>query len=301
MESDLPNFWVKTIHKLTGLTLFDYKKKVKKITEQCVKEYLKSKKINYRSIELITIRDGMNYRAYDGGSFLVKVNFNNNPPLKLFVKRNTKLKWFCLARPPFKFKGTSHLKDHNYHLHKFIFQQGIKVPRPLFFCKNRRIIITEYIKDLPLKKALKNDCDKTTEIFKRAGRHLGKLHLLNITYRKLKPQHTFINLKSENITFIDCELLTKTGSINDFSNDLRYLSEQLFYSLPKKKALDLYRKVIEGYKEVVNQKTYKEVLFILKKEVKKITRIYLIKKFTFNLILFLNDSLNRISRGYIRI
>jgi len=301
MKSSLHYFWAKVVRELKSLQLLDYKKKVKRVTTECLKEYLGKEKISYQSIELTTVKQGMNYRACDGGSFLVKVRLHNNQALKLFAKRNTKLKWLCLARPPFKFKKTFHLEDHNYRLHQYIFQRGIKVPQPFFSCKKRRVIIMEYVEGLPLKKALKTDFNKTVEIFKEVSRRLGRLHLLNIAYRKLKPQHIFINLDSGEITFIDCELLIKTKSLNDFSNDLKYLSQGLFYNFHKEQASMLYEKLLEGYREVIDQETYQNILTILEAEVKEILDKFLFKKIFFKLLLFLSDALNRLSRGYLRI
>jgi len=300
MKLYLIKLWPSVIGRLNYLPILSHTHKVRNIIKECVEEYLLRENISYQTIELTIIKQGMNYRALDGGSFLVKISMTNGKTLNLFAKRNSFLGRRNLLKNPFTVRDYSHRPDHNIHFHSFIFQNGISVVKPQYINAVARVIITKQAEGVPLKKALALNPDKTINLLIKVGENLGKLHKLNIVFKILKPEHIIVNLKNNKITLIDYDRLLSTSSINKFIKDFHYLYCRLYYNFPKKIAYAMQKNLLKGYKNVI-QNNYPSLPIIIEWEMINSNKYCFIRKILHQLDKFIDQKIvNKISFGYFR-
>lgn len=266
----------------------------------CVKKYLAQQHLVYQKITLITIRQGINFRARNAGSYLVKVECDGET-ISLFAKKNANLKrLYLFSKSFFSLQSSRHCQHHNFILHKLIHQNGISVAKPLYVCDKDGIILTEYVEGVPLNQALKIDYGKTIELFKDFGIQIAKLHLINIVHQSLKPQHILFDLKNNRLVLIDCDTLNITSSTKDYIKDVSYLFLKLNLCLSKHTMLMLQDAFFLGYNKIMKP-YHPKLLAKLRRRAIQINKQYVLIKLEFKIFTYIDRLLNNLTLGFVKI
>jgi len=167
-------------------------------------------------------------------------------------------KWFPLAlwtlgTRGFAVLGRSRLEK-EYAINRFLSTQGFNVPQIIYVSPKEQLIFQEYVEGEILTKIIKQICSSKeetaslTDILRKVGREIAKVHKLDVALGDCKPENIIIT-QDGRIFFVDLEQAERGGDQAWDIAELLYYSGHHAFLSSMETAEKITREFIEGYLE----------------------------------------------------